>query len=269
MDIETGWKPGTSNHDHHRGKYKKYIGSSMLKTCINYSFEQMHYDREHHKETEALLFGDRFHSIALEYEMGDIVVVPKIDRRTKKGKAQAAEFERKYADKRMVNQKDYNTIKAMVEKLHRHPIVGKLMKIKDREVTGLWNDVNNKLPCKIRPDMIDHDNKIIVDLKTCRSAAWVDANRDIFKLGYDISAAWYKWGAKEITGDDYTFIDVFIEKKPVHGITWWPIGGKIIRHAWQLIGDILGDLSDCMINNRWPGYSVEPCEPDIPAWRYR
>jgi len=267
-EFKTGWYPGTTNDDHHQGKFKPYIGSSMLKTAINQSFAHLHYEQTHPKlDTPAFMFGDRFHSYALEYEMGDMVVVPKVDKRTKAGKALAAELEIKYADKRMVSQPDYDKMKGMVRALHRHPYVGKLMQTKERELTGIWYDVNNKLPCKIRPDLITHEQRIIIDLKSCVSAAEVDANRDIFKFGYDISAAWYKWGAREITGHDYNFIDVFVEKTPPHGITWFPMGGLTVRKAWERIGEVLGDLSDCIINDKWPSYDIGPCEPNPPSWR--
>jgi hypothetical protein len=266
-DFKTGWIPGVSNHDHHRGIYKPCIGSSMVKVFVDRSPAHVKQMQDFPKiPTEIFLFGDQFHRYALEYDVGNLVVVPKIDKRTTKGKLLAAELAEKYKDKTMVSQPNYDNMQGMVAALHRHPISKKLMQFKDREITGIFQDFGTDLWCKIRPDLIDHEQKIIVDLKSTVDASYDKFNRDIFKFGYHVSAAWYKYGAEQITGNRYAFIIAAVEKSPPYGINCFNIGGLAVRKAWDKISEHLGDLSDCVINDKWPNYKPFLHEPDVPAW---
>ena len=74
-EFKTGWYPGTSNHDHHRGIYKDCIGSSFLKTFADRS-------PAHAREsvlnaddpTPAMIIGNAFHSTSLGFP-DDVIVV--------------------------------------------------------------------------------------------------------------------------------------------------------------------------------------------------
>jgi hypothetical protein len=266
-DFKTGWIPGVSNEDHHRGIYKDCIGSSFLKTFADRS-------PAHAKEavvnptepTAALNIGSAFHSLALGFPDEVAITPTDINRRTKEGKAQYLDFIEASKGKYIISAGDHANILEMVGALNRHPISKKLMQFKDREITGIFQDFGTDLWCKIRPDLIDHEQKIIVDLKSTVDASYDKFNRDIFKFGYHVSAAWYKYGAEQITGNRYAFIIAAVEKSPPYGINCFNIGGLAVRKAWDKISEHLGDLSDCVINDKWPNYKPFLHEPDVPAW---
>jgi len=267
MTFKTGWYPGTSNHDHHRGIYRSCIGSSFLKTFADRSPAHAKEAVDHQTEpTPAMNIGSAFHSIATGAPEEVAVIPADINRRTKDGKEEYAAFELDAVGKYIISKADHINILEMVGALERHPIAKNLMKFKDREVTGIFSDFGTDLWCKIRPDLIDHEQKIIVDLKSTVDASYDKFNRDIFKFGYHVSAAWYKYGAEQITGNRYAFIIVAVEKTPPYGINCFNIGGLAVRKAWDKISNVMGDLADCVKDDKWPNYKPFLHEPDVPGW---
>jgi len=252
--YKTGWHPDTSNHDHHRGLFKDYIGSSFVKTFADRSAAHAHETITNPSDpTPTLIIGNAFHSLVAgatdEVRVVDKPKTPKQD-----------------GEIYQIHESTYQSIMEMIAAMKRHPIAKRLVTIPDKEVTGVWYDVNNQLPCKIRPDGIDHERRIIVDWKSTGNAAYSEFNRDIFKFGYHISAAWYKWGVREITGHDYAFVIVAVEKAPPYGVNCYNIGGMAVRKAWEKIGEVLGDLSDCVESGKWPNYEARLWEPDVPSY---
>ena len=252
--LTPGWYPGTSNHDHHRGRFKDCIGSSFVKTFADRS-------AAHARETiinpsdptPTLIFGNAFHSLVAG-AVDEVKVVDKPKTAQQNGEIY------------QIHTSTYNSIMAMIDAMKRHPIAKKLMIIPDKETTGIWVDVNHRLWCKIRPDAIDHENRIIVDWKSTMDASFDSFNKDIFKYSYHVSAAYYKWGVKALTGHDYAFIAVAVEKAPPYGINCYNISGMAIRKAWEKIGDCLGDLADCVADDKWPNYEPRLWEPDVPSY---
>ena len=60
------------------------------------------------------------------------------------------------------------------------------------EVTIQWDDAG--LPCKIRPDRISNDNRVVVDAKFTATSPDPDSwgRTQLIRMGYYISAAFYK-----------------------------------------------------------------------------
>jgi len=252
--LTRGWKRGTSNHDHHRGLYKDCIGSSFVKTFADRSPAHARETIVNPTEpTPTLIIGNAFHSLVAG-ATDEVRVVDKPKKPMQDGEVY------------QIHTDTYQSIMEMIAAMKRHPIARKLVTIPDKEVTGIWHDVNNRLWGKIRPDAIDHERRIIVDWKSTLDASFDAFNRDIFKYGYHVSAAWYKWGAKEITGHDYSFVIVAVEKAPPYGVNCYNISGLAIKKAWQKIGECLGDLADCVQDQRWPSYEPRLWEADTPGW---
>ena len=67
------------------------------------------------KDTPALKFGRAYHKFCLEpYDFeNEFVVSPKIDRRTKEGKAAYEEFEKQAAGKEIIDEETYEKLSAM------------------------------------------------------------------------------------------------------------------------------------------------------------
>jgi hypothetical protein len=251
-----GWHPGTSNYDHHRGKYKDCIGSSFLKTFADRSPKHARFAVDNQVDpTPAMIIGSAFHSIALGFS-DEVVVVDKPKTPKQDG------------EKYQIHTETHGNIRNMVDALKKHRIAKNLMQFEDREITGLWNwkEFGVDIWCKLRPDLISHDAKIIVDLKSTTDASYKAFNRDIFKFGYHISAFWYKYGVKAITGSDYKFVIAAVEKAPPHGVNCFDISGMAIKKAEEKVADIIAEVGECVKSNKWPGYEVRLHKPDPPNW---
>lgn len=269
MKLKTGWYPGTSNHDHHRGLYRDCIGSSFIKDTAKQSPAHAHEKIVNPPDpTPAMTFGSAFHSTALDF-VHEVGIMPEINRRTKAGKEEYAHTMELYKGRYIVSGEEHHHIVEMVDSLEHHPIAKNLMKFKDREVTGIWKDFEVGCWCKLRPDLKSDDERIIVDLKSTIDASTDRFTRDIFKFGYHVSAAWYTHGAKMITGNDYKFIIVAVEKTPPYGVNCFHMADELTNRdgpGWKVIGDTLPWIARCVKHDTWPSYPVTLNRPDVPGW---
>lgn len=122
------------------------------------------------ENADALDFGKAFHCALLEperYEQ-EYVTEPKLDRRTKEGKAKAAEFAEQAKGKVIVTHDEARKIKLMVGSVMAHPDASAILGLGGvAEASIFWKDAETGEMCKIRPDWHNSDNHIILDVKTC------------------------------------------------------------------------------------------------------
>ena len=264
-DIQVGWFSDYSNDDYHNGILRTLISSTDWKEFAKSPAHYMASKQQPKESTSAMNFGSAFHSICMEFE-SEVVIMPEINRRTKIGKSDYAAFMTENKDKYVITANEMKSIKAMVGAVNHHRLARGLIKTPFREITGIFQDFGTDLWCKIRPDYIDFDKRIISDLKTTIDAGELMFTKQIFSLYYNWSAAWYKHGARILTGDDFSFMIIAVEKTPPYGVNIFVIDGKAIRIGWEAIFGLIGDFAECMSKNSWPSYKQRIIRPDIPGW---
>ena len=89
------------------------------------------------------------------------------------------------------------------------------------ELSGFWKHPGGVDAC-LRLDRHLPEPKIIIDAKFMAEGSPDKFRRDVFKYRYDIQAAWYIDGMKEITGEDYDFMFLVCEKN-------WPWNVQLYR----------------------------------------
>ena len=125
----------------------------------------------------------------------------------------------------------------------------------EAEVTALWTDRDYNVHRKARADRVLDGGRILVDLKTARSAHPIGFARAIWDHGYFARAAWYLDGWEAATGrrpEEYWFVVVeskaphltAVHKLPEASLEW----GRIINRQGVAI------FADCMTRGEWPGY---------------
>ena len=118
-------------------------------------------------ETDALRFGTMFHTFVLEPELFEknYVLVDKIDRRTKEGKALFEQIVE--SGKQAVTAVEFETINAMRGSIYSNKYAMALLK-GEKEMSYYWQDEMTGIDCKCRPDCITPigDLNIIVDMKS-------------------------------------------------------------------------------------------------------
>lgn len=249
-----------SNKDYH--EYKNAISKSRLSkmsVCPQY----FKWCEENPQEpTQDLIFGSAFHKAVLEPETFNeefAVLSSNIDKRTKAGKEEFANFLLENEGKSILTQEDYETILAMKEAVERNEYAKALLKGKKEQSMYYIDDLTG-LHCKVRPDCQTaiRDRFVVVDLKSCKSASPEDFMRDVVKYSYDLQTAMYKIGVSKTLGIDLNNIDfvfIAVEKKSPHLIGIYEASEDIFNRGEMLYRKYLGTLKECVEINDWCSYN--------------
>lgn len=131
-----------------------------------------------------------------------------------------------------------------------------------------WVDEIGDTPCKIRPDLLSADRKLIVDLKTTgmsvNPASW--ARTQMAGNSAYMSSAFYRRGIRELCGEEPGYIFLAVETAPPylcsligtdpHG---FELGDEKVRAGLDL-------WSQCVKRKSWPAYPNRVCYPELPVF---
>ena len=212
--------------------------------------------------TQDLIFGSAFHKVVLEPDTfnEEFAVLPNdIDRRTKAGKEAYNQFLLENATRSIITQEDFDTIIAMKSSIESNKYARTLLN-GDREQSIYYVDDLTGIKCKVRPDVRKQikDMVVIVDLKSCKSAAPEDFMRDVVKYSYDLQVAMYKTGvskALSIGLDKIDFVFLAVEKKSPHLMGIYEANEDIFNRGEAHYRKYLGTLKQCMETNDWYDYN--------------
>lgn len=136
----------------------------------------------------------------------------------------------------------------------------------ESEVTMVWEDGSTL--CRIRPDRISIDRRIIIDYKTGGTTAEPDTwgRTQMVRMGYHVGAAFYRRGVRALCNvtPDYFFL-VQEQEEPflcsLVGIepAGHELGAKKIQRA-------LGQWLVCTRSGKWPAYPARAAYPELPAY---
>lgn len=233
------------------------ISSSRL-WKISESPEKFKYELDNPSEpAEALIFGQAFHRFFLAPEAfgGEFAVAPNVDRRTKAGKAEYAEFMENCCGKTVITEEACKKIIAMSDKLKSNNYVQKLLSGECGK-PYFWTDAPTGEACKCRVDIINKIGEIplLADIKTAASADTDKFMRNALKYGYHVQAAMCCEGAKANTGIAHGFVFIVIEKEPPYAVNILQADEAFIRHGYDVFRELIGIYHDCRVTDNWYGY---------------
>lgn len=137
----------------------------------------------------------------------------------------------------------------------------------ESELTIVWEDVRGTL-CRIRPDRISKDRRVTANYKTVTTCAEPDTwgRMTLFKMGYHLSAAFYRRGVKKQCG--VTPEDVFLvqEQQAPYLCSLVGLDPAANDYADARIQRALEKWIACASLDDWPGYPATVAYPEIPAW---
>lgn len=242
----------------------KAASASTLKTILNQSPLHAITPKE---QTPAMAFGSAFHCAVLEPERfkNDYAIAPECDRRTKAGKAIYAAFQAASEGKTVIKQEDADLINRMRDAVMRNETAALLLDNGTPEISGLWIDQAEGVPCKMQADWL-HNNRMIIDLKTTTDASQGAFSRASANFGYHVQAALYLDGATAITGDlheDFYFIA--IEKTEPFGCAVYQADYEMIEVGREKYRAALAIYANCYRSGVFPGYP-EAMKISLPGW---
>ena len=242
--------------------------------CMSKSPLHFHYHMEHkddNPETAAMAFGTALHAYVLEPEKfeEEYIVVPKIDRRTKEGKALAAEIES--SGKIPIDEETAAKLSEMRESVMSSP-AAKLISTGKCEQSVFWTDESTKIELKCRPDImteVGDDLIVISDLKTTESADTEHFMRSCLMYGYDLQAAMYCIGVEAVTHKPCRFVFIAVEKNPPYACNVLEANELMIKKGTEDMRSYLSTIKKCTETGNWYGYNGENKHVNIiglPDW---
>jgi hypothetical protein len=146
-----------------------------------------------------------------------------------------------------------------------------LMKYAEFENTYFWKDPKTGILLKCRPDIINKDLGILVDLKTTSNASMPEFQRSIANFQYDAQAAFYLDGVNQSLGLKKrfdSFIFAVIEKTPPYGIILYNLDEASIDVGRELIKKYLNKLNDIQEGKCEKTYPKEIININLPAYGF-
>ena len=219
-------------------------------------------------DTPALRFGRLVHKLVLEPESlsNAFTVAPAIDRRTKTGREEWAEFEASAGDLTIVTAEDMDTARRMADAVHANRLAMELLEGTQHELPLFWQNGTTGIDCKCRVDAIKQGT--VVDYKTTTDASGTTFAREALRYGYDLQAAMYLDAAycNGFGRSEWFFIAQ--EKTEPFAVNVLHADESFVeRGTWQMI-ELLEQYADCVLNDRWPDYNAtgEYNELILPDW---
>lgn len=207
----------------------------------------------------------------------EIVVPPKVDRRTKEGKAVWERFSAANPGKRFVPAEDHGAVLAMRDALLAHPTAGEFLKSRGvAELSVLWEDAEHAVLCKARIDRIGYVGEwpIVGDVKTARNASRRAFERAAYDYGYHVQAVHYLAGLHALVPTEEgrpfrRFVFFVVESEPPHCVAAYELDEASLAQAEQDRQRYLRTWRRCVESGQWPGYDAGLQLASLPSWVFK
>ncbi|MDD2742061.1 MAG: PD-(D/E)XK nuclease-like domain-containing protein [Rhodocyclaceae bacterium] len=233
------------------------VSSSGLKKILVSPLHYQAYLTGKSEETTALRVGTAIHTALLEPHLFDssYVVAPTVDRRTKDGKAQWEAFMATLGTKSLVTEAERSMIDGIVAQVRQHKMANTLLGMGKAEQSIFWTDEETGIRCKVRPDSLS--SYAILDVKSTESAHRDEFPRSCVRYGYDLSAAMYQEGVRQLTGETVDFVFLAVEKSNPHLCALYKASEEMMVSGYAKFRNALRILAECRASGVWGGYQPE------------
>lgn len=264
--MKPGIYSGISSADYHRDEA---LGSTSLKTLATKTPAHYKHDQTHPKHSDAFTLGTAVHSIVLEGDTSGIEIVDAENWMTKAAKE--AKTAALAAGKQPLLTKEWAQVQAMRDAVMDHPLARPALSGGKPEESVFWNH-ESSTALKCRPDMLHKGGRLgnmIVDLKTVQSAAPDEFAKSAANFGYHIQQAHYQAGLKAVTGEDFVFLFVLVEKQAPYFASVVELHADDVARGAEMVERSIRIFNECQASGKWPAYeSSTPIE--LPRWaRYK
>ena len=230
--------------------------------------------------TEAMIFGNAFHTYVLEHhEFGKRYAVEPQHHLLKDLKAQLGdklgkdrfemqkldyeEFLLKSRHKTILSINQLQTLRLMHESLQKHEQGMALLQGGLVEQSVFWSEPHTGELCKTRPDV--WQDGFTADLKTIAAADERSFVKAMMAHGYHVQAAMNREGIREQTGKDIKeHIFVCVEKTFPYAVAIYRLDISALDFAHVKFKKLITDFAECKKSNSWRGYETKTIF--LPKW---
>lgn len=265
--VKAGIRSDLTNVEYHCGPG---VSSSDIKTlersALHYlvrrggaEYLKPKYEAEPEPASAAMQFGTCFHSLALEPDTVDQVYRVGPDVKTRAAKEWKSFVEELDDGIIPITPREHASLIAMHNAITKHEFAKILLDPESGPVerSVYWHEPIGVL-CKARPDKLNDDHHLTVDVKTAADASYSGMARAVASFGYHIQAAFYSDGLARLEPKRRRFVFVCIEKDPPYGIGIYELGRAEIEQARTVIRRMLERWVDAVKRGVWDCYPPEP-----------
>ena len=133
------------------------------------------------------------------------------------------------------------------------------------EVSLVWK--RDGYFCRARADLVIPELNIIADLKTTITASREGFARQVAKYHYHTQAAWYCEGMRALTGEEWRFCFIAVEKRRPYLVSLHELMPGSAAHGAAIadMDRLFEEYKRCIVAQDWPGYG-DMFEIELPAW---
>ena len=136
----------------------------------------------------------------------------------------------------------------------------------DSELSVFWDD--DGVPCRIRPDRMSRDHKLIVDVKTTAGSAEPDdwGRNHLIRESQYVRAAFYRRGIEKTFGVRPDYVFLVVETDPPYLASLVGCDNRALELGAEKVDRALRTWRQCAKDKFWPGYPQRVCYYDTPQW---
>lgn len=202
-------------------------------------------------------FGTAVHSLCLEGDNSNIVVIPESVLSKSGSRAGGAwkEFAEANAGKELLKQHDYNAVLRCVDAVKRHPVAASLLSANgfvERSFT--YRDPQFELLLRCRPDKIATlpERTIVVDLKTTSSGTTAPKFvKTVANYGYFYQEYFYRRVLAQHGIEPSSFVFVVVNVEEPHTVDCYTLDAEFLRLAQDDVENALFALAERTRANDW------------------
>lgn len=170
--------------------------------------------------------------------------------------------------------RDMATVVAMAAAIRAHPVASRLFQPGQgaAEQSAFWVDERFGLWRRARFDWVPHwmtesGRLLIPDYKTTRAADEESLRRELVRLGYDMTAAWYEDAARSVgLAKDVCYLFVFQEKEPPYVVSVMQPDVVAVKRGELRNRLAMSIYAECVESGVWPGFVDGVGLLPLPDW---
>ena len=237
---------------------------------LDYWWHYLRPVRDPHKPTEAMNFGTAVHLAVLEPNEFDktYVAMPTINKRTNVGKAEIQSLQAmcEVNNQVLIDPLDFDTVRRIRDAVFKHPTAKLLFQNGLAEQTFMFEEPNTGAKCKIRPDWLDQNSGLIVDLKTTEDASNAGFIKSATKYKYYKQAPFYYDGMESLGHERSGFVFVNVEKTEPFKIGIHYLDARSTQFGRDEYLRNCETYVKCLESGIWKGYDEKINEVSLPEW---
>lgn len=248
------------------------IRASWVKTLWSSTPAHLQHRMVESEESDALRFGAALHDRILRPEAfgTEWVVMPRVDRRTKDGKARAEAFEAETQalGLRWITEDESRTLAGMMHMVEQTRL-GALLELCPERELAMDGEIAGQ-PCKARIDACCLESNLLVDIKTTVSAAPRAFRSSCVQFGYLPQMAFYREmlrqnGSASLDGE---VVLAAMEKSAPYGVALYRLSSDDLDRALVQVEQLVRRIAECMATNDWPCYQPLPVDLAMPEYAF-